>query len=213
MKLREAVFLFLILLMSEHKALAYELGFEGGMSMGNPGYQSLQSGNSVSYSSLSGFALVGFAVFGLSRELQIETGAMYLSRHFGTSDSMVPDVTVEKNYNSWVFPVILRWEPVPTVSLGAGLYYLIGTGQVGITRTLAGITGSSVVQDFNTDQGIGRTALGVTAGIRIAIPVVSGWSCLIDGRFLKDLSERYVGTSASLRFSDLQFLAGLALEF
>jgi hypothetical protein len=190
---------------------AFELAVEGGLSMQSPSY-SLSSGSSLAIGSKTSIGYGAFAGLSFLPGIQIETGLMYLPRRFSeTSDTAgVAELTA----NHLIIPIMARFTALPLVSVGAGAYYAMGSGQVSTTLTpVGGSAGDPVLEDYDATGGIKKSGLGLMASARLELPFLPTIRLLVDARYLMDLNNRSVDAAETLKFKDLQLLAGASFGF
>jgi hypothetical protein len=170
------------------------------------------AGAAPSIGSKPAIAYGAFAGLSMLPGFQVESGFMLTPRKYRATDSTsgVADTTS----NQLIIPVLARFTALPLVSVGAGPYYAMGTGQVSTTVTpVGGSAGDPVLTDYDSTGGIKKSGFGLMASARLEIPFLPTISLLADARYLLDLSNRSVDSADTLKFKDLQLLVGASFGF
>lgn len=137
-----------------------------------------------------------------------EIGALYAPRKYSYSTS-TSDYTL--SYNTYEFPVLLRLHLGRYLSVGAGGYYARSNGGISETTMTGGTSSSQGVsfasqQQSNSDYG---AILSAALTMRIA-PLTR---LLFDGRYLMGLKNDSLASGGSMKFNDMELLAGLQFGF
>jgi hypothetical protein len=176
-------------------AFAFSLSLVGGAVFDKP---TVGSGTPT-YSMKMGFAGGVLGEYMFSPMVGLEAGALYMQRK--ALDDLT-QVTVLSKYLE--FPFLLRYWFSPMLSIGAGGY--VATGMGDITETNA--AGTS--QTFTYDQElIIKSDYGLVGSLRFAYPISPATKIFLDGRYTLGLQDVSRVIGASLKYNDIQALAGV----
>lgn len=134
--------------------------------------------------------------------LALEFGALLINRRHSISALAVETTT---NRRALEIPLALRLS-LPIVSVGGGVYYDIGLGDVSTEA------GSRTTNTTYATLRESSTGYGAFVSAALDVPVAPGLGLLVDARYKLDLADRDE-TSGSLRFNGLQVLAGARMGF
>lgn len=182
------------------------------MSIDFPNGKGTGYSSEVTFPSDAGFSFGVLLGTSLTTELTFETGLLYLSRNFSKVDGLIPGVKTSLNLNSLVVPISLKFPISSSASLALGPFLSYGVGQISVTRFLAGVPSSAVLEQFDDPSGVGRTGLGVAASFRATVPLSDSVKAVVFCAYLHELSERSLDSSISLKLRDLLLLGGLSWE-
>ena len=159
----------------------------------------------VAYHAQGTFGAGVFADFAFAPFLSLESGLLFMPRKY---EAQSISVDTEQSFTTLQFPVLVRLSPLDFLSVGIGPYFSLPIGTFKeVTRTKVG--NASVTVDRTFEQaGIGTTELGLEASARIDWPVLPGIGAVLDLRYLHELTNSSTRTGVTLRFTELQFLAG-----
>lgn len=149
---------------------------------------------------------VDFAVLG---PVSLELGAMVVGTGYKLTDRAGAGF-VEYSGTQVQFPIQARVEPFALVSVGAGIYFAKGVGDLECVSSGA-VT--CLAQGSYQDYNLKPTDFGwmASVGSRFGLGVIS---VMVDLRYLKGLSNQLQDTSTGVsefKQNDLQFLAGVRL--
>ncbi len=140
-----------------------------------------------------------FVDFGVFPFLAFETGGLYLPRKFETQSG---GATSDFSETRLQIPLLLR-ASVPFVSVGAGVYYAYGLGNV---RTEA--SGAATESGYDTAK-INRNEAGLLGSVRGSFPLFPLMSAVLDMRYCHGLSNRDTSETLQSYSRDIQVLAGV----
>ena len=190
-------------------AFAIDATVLGGLNMASPSIDPSLTGSTTSAKSEFMYgATVGLPFF---PGLGLELGAFMAPR-----TSTTKDVLGNGNQTSAKFieiPLMLRLNALPFISVGAGMYYGIGTGNVS-TKSVSGSTVSSTPTEKNfSDSGLVSSDLGIATSVRAEFSILPLMSIVGDVRYnigLKDLDQSPLTTTKN---RELQLLLGVSAGF
>jgi len=183
-------------------ASALSFGAIGGVvynsaSMSNAGVSVDTSGKAVFAGGLT-------AEIGLPANFGLELDMLYIKQQFSrdTADFFGTNVTSTASSGTLQFPLMLRFHLIPFLNPGVGFYY---------GRT---ITSWSVSADnFNsTTTNYGKNDLGFVLALGTSFPIAGIINLVADLRYTRSLNNSGSGTDNSLKFSQIQFLAGVRFD-
>ncbi len=183
------------------QAKAFEFSAVGGL---NITAASIEEAG-VSATAISGKSTVAFgglAAFGVMPGFDLETGLVYVPRKFGATFPIIGEF--ETQFSSWMIPLALRFNALPFVSVAAGPYFMMATGNV--STTVLGVTAESA---FDA-AGISSSEFGLHGSVRVGFPIVPTIRVFADARYLMGLSNRATDAADSTKFNDVQVLGGLS---
>ena len=164
------------------------------------------SATETSKSAFGGGALLGLDLMPM---FEFETGMLYKSKKWQTSvDVTVAGTTTNTTteYTGKVIevPAVIRWNPIPFVSVGFGGYADIGTGE---------ITAGSTSESWGT-AGFKNQDYGLVFSGALKYPVAPLTSIYLDGRYLmglNDVNSELDATSPTItqKFRTVEVLAGV----
>lgn len=194
-----------VLALGAHSVLAFEIGGLGVFNFSSPSADS--NGSSITSSSRLGFGFGGIINFSLLPSfgsvdlLDLEIGVFYLPRKYSQTSA---GGTKTDFSASWLqFPLLVRLNPVPFLTLGAGGYFAFAMSDMNRDDT-------SVPFD---QVGLGRTDLGLLASVGLRFPVAPTLNILAEGRYLIGLANLAKNSSDNFKFRDFQLLGGAVLHF
>lgn len=155
-------------------------------------------------SSPLGFGFGALAAFGVAPGFEAETGLLFAPTVFGQGDP-----ATERKFQQVQIPLLLRFTAAPMVSVGAGGYYAMNTGDLETTPA-GGTTTTQPLENTN----IGGSDLGLVGSVGVNFSLAPMVSFLVDARYLlglKDWDERGGADVAKTR--QLQVLAGVSVGF
>ena len=136
----------------------------------------------------------------LPAKLGLELDMLYIKHQFSRNE--VGGFTSTASSGALQFPLLLRAHFIPFLNPGLGLYY-------GRTVTSWSISGDSV---NSSTTNYGKDDFGFVIAVGTAIPVGSTINIVADLRYTRSLNNLGSGTENSLRFSQIQFFAGLRFD-
>jgi hypothetical protein len=140
-------------------------------------------------------ALASFPIFPLFR---LETGVLYLPHGYSQG-------AVDTTLKTFHVPVLVRLEPIPLISLGAGGYVGFATGQVSTYDNIA-----SRGQDYTYEQlNWGKTDFGFLISASLNLPVAPMTALFLDVRYLVGLKNIDNTIGDDLKMNGFVGLAGL----
>lgn len=140
------------------------------------------------------------AEIALPEKLGLELDMLYIRHQFSRNE--VGGITSTASSGALQFPLLLRAHFIPFLNPGLGFYY-------GRTVTSWSISGDSV--DSSTTN-YGKNDFGFVIAVGTAIPLGSTINVVADLRYTRSLNNSGSGTENSLRFSQIQFFAGLRFD-
>ncbi len=156
-------------------------------------------------SAFGGGALLGFA---MAPAFEFETGALYITRKYDmTIAAAGVSQTSTQSQHAVEIPALLRYHVAHYFSVGAGGYAAIGTGNVKTTGPSGTVTSSTYAS-----AGLKNRDYGVLFSAALHIPVSTGASFLVDGRYsmgLTDVNADSKSLPVEEKYNDIQVLAGL----
>ncbi len=181
-----------------------------GISLGLVGVANIQS-PSIEHNSAS-TSLDGQTTFGgglttefyLQAGLSLEADLLYLQHEFNqkTAEFFGSSITSTFSSGHLQIPVLIRYRPIPFLSLGIGPYY---------SRVLTSWTVSASGQN-STTTNFGKNDYGALAAVGTSIPITGGLSASADIRYTRSFSETARSSGDAVKFSNLQIMAGLRFE-
>jgi hypothetical protein len=136
--------------------------------------------------------------------LSFETDLLFLSHKFSrdTADFFGTNVSSTVTSGYMHIPVILRYHLLPILSVGAGAYY---------SRIIKNWTASaSGLGNVSANYGKNDSGWLVVAGVDIPL---GGIDLAVDARFARSLSNAARNSGDTLKFAELQALAGVKFAF
>jgi len=183
-------------------ASGFSLGAVGGLVYNTTGLSS--GGVSLSTKGKAAFGGGLTAEVSLPAKFGVEVDFLYIKRSFSqnTAEFFGTSVTSTASSGTLQIPVILRFRPIPFLNPGIGFYY----GR--------SITNWSVSADnYNsTTTKYGKNDFGFVLAVGTGIPIGSIVNLVADLRYTRSLKDTGGSTSDSLKFSQLEFLAGLRFD-
>jgi opacity protein-like surface antigen len=140
-----------------------------------------------------------------SPRLSLEEDLLYLNRSFSrkTADFFGTDVNSTVTSGYLHVPVMVRFRPIPILSLGAGGYY---------SRTISTWTVSAEGFGSRTAD-YGKDDFGYTVAAGAGVPMAKNLSVVADLRYSRSLTDNARDSNDDLKFSDIRFLAGIRFDF
>ncbi|MGK5086364.1 outer membrane beta-barrel protein [Bdellovibrionota bacterium FG-2] len=191
-------------------AHALELGVVGGLNHTNstptPATFTFGAGNS--------YALGAFFDYGLATGIGMEIGAFLANRKLTASTTLTINgvsqtFSGDMSYNTYQFPLLLRFTALPFLSFGAGGYYAMGTGNV--TETVGGVP-LPVPATF-AEVGLKTSDYGLEGNARFRLPILPLFGLIVDARYLYGLADTSASPDVKLNTRDFQALAGIQFGF
>jgi hypothetical protein len=102
-------------------------------------------------------------------------------------------------------PLVLRFDLLPLVAVGAGGYFALGMGDATIT------TGALSVSSTYESLGVGKTDYGLLGTVSVALPLLPFLKVLVDVRYLYGLANMATASGSSFSMRDWQFMGGVRL--
>jgi hypothetical protein len=119
-----------------------------------------------------------------------------------------------ETFNTLQIPVVERFEFLPGLSAGGGVYYAHGVGSVSTTTNITGAANGTISSSYE-NYGLKRNDFGLVFNAHAAAPLANAISLVFDARYLLGLlnldSSGDPDTETELR--EVQFLAGMSFEF
>ncbi len=183
-------------------AQAASLGVLGGV-----GLSKFSENTSTKYKAKLGFGGGAYVGVMLHPMFEIDFGALYMQRKFQYDAT---NGTVVNKFNSLQFPVIARLNFMNMLSIGAGGYYAMAMGDIGVeaTPTGGGTTTSTTMTYANS--GYAKSDYGLVGSVALYFPVGPMTRFILDGRYLLGLKDVNKNPAVTDKWRDLQVLAGLA---
>ncbi len=192
---------------------AVDLSVLGGASFGNavvtpaPPYPA-----NIGFATSGGLAFGGGALLGIELVptlLDLEVGAIYLPRRstlVASGSALTSTISADELMPTFQVPILLRVGILGMISVGGGVYYWWGTGQV--TQT----TGGTTVPHTWTDAGYASHDYGFAASVAMVMPIAPMFSLRVDGRFLFGMTN--ISNTAGITYEtrDIELLAGIQLR-
>jgi hypothetical protein len=155
----------------------------------------------------------GFGVLtNLWPKIDFEADLLIVTRQFTGTTTMgsIPSTPFgfTQTQHMYELPLLLRYYPSPIFSLGGGVYYAKYYGQLADNFSLTNGSTLSTNQDFGSANQT-TSDFGLVVGVRLDMPFDEDWGFVVDGRLNWGLSNNSTQPGFSLRFSDVQLMAGL----
>ena len=130
----------------------------------------------------------------------LELDMLYIKHQFSRNE--VGGITSTASSGALQFPLLLRAHFIPFLNPGLGVYY-------GRTVTSWSISGDSV---NSSTTNYGKNDFGFVIAVGTGIPIGSTINIVADLRYTRSLNNSGSGTENTLRFSQIQFFAGLRFD-
>jgi len=140
------------------------------------------------------------AELSLPAKLGLELDMLYIKEQFSRHD--IGGLTSTASSGTLQFPLMLRAHFIPFLNPGAGFYY----GRSVTSWSLSGDAVNSTTTDY------GKNDFGYVLALGTSIPIGSIINLVADLRYTRSLNNSGSGTANSLKFSQVQFFAGLRLD-
>jgi hypothetical protein len=151
-------------------------------------------------------ALLEFRIFPL---LAMELGALSIKRKSVLAAGATETVTTKELYE---FPVLLRLNLPGPLSFGIGGYYAHYQGKIAEETSTVG--GNTVGAEYSYESRSATTTdYGLATSLALAFPMAPLMRLLFDARYTMGLKDNDIRATNTLKYNDLQFLAGLQVGF
>ncbi len=165
---------------------------------------------------LGGGALLGI---GLGSAFEIESGLIYVTRKGSVTFSILSIAeTLTVTTHGWQVPVLLRYNPLPFLSFGAGGYAFLGMGKVK-NHTTGELTNNGTAKESEqtySEADLKKNDFGLLFSAALRVPLSPFFSFLVDGRYalgMTDVNADPSDTTPALvqKYTDMQVLAGFRI--
>ncbi len=191
-------------------ASAHEVNLLGGLSISNASIKA--NDVSISTSSKNEFTLGVSGYFNLSNPgLGFETGLFYVPQ--GVTQSIkVLGSTIDSalTVNYLHIPLMLRYEVIPHLRLGAGLYLGIPVGKVELSTTIAGT--KSTQSSSLSEAKVSSADLGILMSAQGQYPIAPKMNLIGDVRLSLGLVNQSTADKSSVKLYNLNLLVGASYE-
>jgi len=160
------------------------------------------AGVPVDTSSKLGLGLGALAYFPLFPFFSLESGLLFLSHKAASG-------TIETKYTNFQVPIVLRFHPIPFVSIGAGPYIGFAVGDVAIYDTVTATTADRTYDAL----GLSKTDVGLIFSGALELTVAPLTALLVDFRYLVGLKNLSSVPGNTTKLGGFQVLAGLKFGF
>ena len=179
----------------------------GGLNFASPSYTNAVSPITTTTNSAVSFGVLFDKSF--TPLFAIESGLLYNNENVGaTSTGFAGSIKMKRLH----IPLMLRMTALPFVSVGAGLYYENGTGDVTVDYTLP--TTTSLTQSYSA-ASLKKEDYGMDFDVRFKMPLTPGLGLVLDCRYQLGLMQRSTDTAlgSSYKSKNITALAGVQLGF
>jgi hypothetical protein len=128
---------------------------------------------------------------------RIESGLFYVPELYSTFSTVYM-------FNELQVPILVRFTPIPFLSVGAGGYVGLGIGNVSITSGTNASTSTTYQQQFLT-----QFDWGLVASVQLDLPLSPEWSILADARYQFGLQDMNSTVNSGTYTGGLMVLAGV----
>lgn len=164
-------------------------------------------GGSGETDSLSGKAAFGAGILidhPISIGTSLEFGAIYQGRKY---DDTTSGFTISSNQIQ--IPVLIRFNLIPMLSIGAGGYWETGSGDITATSDSNGSTTTFTYSAL----GVKQSDFGLIGSVRLHFPMGPGMHFLVDGRYNYGLTNTSTAANTTVTMKGYQVLAGFSFGF
>ena len=221
--MKKIVLLFVLLsALVGSSAMAFEVAPVVGVNFSNVSVSGATGAiSNVTWSSKMGIDYGVPASFSMAPLISLQVGALVDNRKFLGTDASDPlgKIEVETKQNYIQIPVVARFTVFPGLSLGAGGYYAMGTGDIKAKTTIT-VPGVDPVVEEETStweaDKTKKTDLGLIASVAYNIPIAPLVSFMIDGRYLLGLTnfqDDPALPNTTSKWKSIQLLAGVNIGF
>ena len=152
---------------------------------------------------------VGFGVtagvYSIFPGFTVETGLLSVPRKF--ADSSNP--TDVRNLKMWEIPVLVRFDLLPVIAAGAGLYFATASGDIVKTNETGLIPETTETYETNN---LSKTDIGLVISASVALPILPFVKLLVDLRYIQGLKNLSTATDGNFKLKDIQVLAGVRVS-
>jgi len=179
----------------------------GGLNFAGPSYTNASTAMAVEANSAVSFGVLFDQSF--TPLFAVESGLLYSKEKSSvTSTGFAATLATTRLH----IPIMLRMTALPFVSVGVGLYYENGMGDVTVDYTVP--TTTSVTQSYS-DSSLKKEDYGMDFDVRFKMPLTPGLGLVLDGRYQLGLMQRSTDTAlgSSYKSKNITALAGVQLGF
>jgi|GEM_PF-6755434 len=197
-RFRLKLVLFASLFTLSHKAFGIGASLLGGFNWS----KQTNAATGTTNSPKAGITYGALGQIGIAPFFDLESGI--LSNNIRYNQVVSGGNSTSLSYSTIEIPVVLRFEPVKFISVGAGLYYERFSN---VTRT----TNSSVTSAPWSDSNYGNRALGFKLNARISGSLVLKLRWLLDASIKRGITDRANSPTVSDRDNAFTLLGGIGI--
>jgi hypothetical protein len=165
----------------------------------------------------------GGALLGISAGtfLELEIGALKIARKYEVKTATASSTDLSTYTQGAVqLPLLLRFNLLPFLSIGAGGFYNLGMGDIkksSVETASDGTVETSSSKGSFSSFGLKKNDFGALVSLGIYVPVAPKISFIVDGRYALGLSDVNANPGSSTpvvkqKYTDIQVLAGLRIS-
>jgi hypothetical protein len=193
-----------------HSAPLFSVAGTVGFNFANPTVSTGTGTNSTTTNATFGGGIIADLSF--YEDFQIEAGALYLP--YSYSNSIITGTTsTQYTYKFFHFPVLVRWSPLPILSIGAGGYLGFGTGTIDSQVNLGNGTSTTPLSSSYSTANFNSTDFGLVFSVAGDLPIGPLVSLFVDARYQLGLVDLNNDLTATFKMNAFMVLVGARLNF
>jgi hypothetical protein len=181
-----------------------------GLNFANPSISnSVSTSSPTTNATFGGGALADVNFYG---DFQAEIGLFYLPYSYSISVTG-GSTSTQTTYKFIHLPFLVRWSPIPILSVGAGGYFGFGTGTIDSQVNLGNGTSTSTSSVTYQQQNFNTTDFGLIFSAAGDLPLGPIVSLFVDARYQLGLTDLNNDVNATFKMSAFMILAGVRANF
>lgn len=197
--LKKTLGLFLLLGLFSAPSHALKVGVLGGL--GSTTF-SMTPNSGSTFESQQAFGFGGSLEVDVAPFFGLEVDAIYMPRKWKQNSSAG---NYELMYSNMVIPVLLRFNGLPFISVGAGAYYSFAMGDLEAKQ------GTTITTSNLSSNGIKKTGFGLIGAVGVMFDVAPMVGLGVDLRYLASISDAASNSGFDASYKEVHLL--LAAQF